>query len=230
MLRRICQGWGAELNGIWPVTRGQAVLRLEEFTETGRASFGHYEDVTLTAEWKLAHSCLSSSINHGLLPPGELIAAAEDGYTIVRRTVRRKIVRFLRRSRVRRTTEWIWVTFVDGAEWVMALNVVGMALFADGGQMATKPYASGGAYLNRMSDSCRSCRYNPKRRTSPDACPFTTLYWDLLNRNHETLRSNHRLSRQLAGLDRLPNLEETRDRAQDVLGSLILVSLSPVRL
>ena len=81
MLRRISQGWGAEPNGIRPVTRGQAVLRLEEFTENGRASFGHYEDAMLTAEWKLAHSCLSSSINLGLLPPGEVIAAAEDAYS-----------------------------------------------------------------------------------------------------------------------------------------------------
>ena len=99
----------------------------------------------------------------------------------------------------------------------MVPNVVGMALFADGGMMATKPYASGGAYLNRMSDSCRSCRYDPKKRAGPDACPFTTLYWDFLDRNRDSFRTNHRLSRQLAGLDRLVDLEETRQRAKEVL-------------
>jgi deoxyribodipyrimidine photolyase-related protein len=114
-------------------------------------------------------------------------------------------------------TDWMWASFVDGAEWVMVPNVVGMALFADGGMMATKPYASGGAYLNRMGDACKSCRFDPKKRTGPTACPFTTLYWDFLDRNREVLRSNHRLARQLGGLDRLKDLEGTRERAREVL-------------
>ena len=57
--------------------------------------------------------------------------------------------------------DWMW-SFVDGAEWVMAPNVLGMALYADGGAMSSKPYASGGAYLNRMSDSCRNLTFDPK--------------------------------------------------------------------
>ena len=60
-------------------------------------------------------------------------------------------------------TQWMWASFIDGAEWVMVPNVIGMALHADAGLMATKPYASGGAYINRMSDHCRGCRYNPKK-------------------------------------------------------------------
>jgi len=87
-------------------------------------------------------------------------------------------------------TRWMWANFVDGAEWVMVPNVIGMALHADGGVMATKPYASGGAYINRMSDHCTKCRYNPKKRTGDDACPFTTLYWDFLARNEEALKGN----------------------------------------
>ena len=114
-------------------------------------------------------------------------------------------------------TDWMWSGFVDGAEWVMLPNVIGMALHADGGRMATKPYASGGAYINRMSDFCSGCRFDPKQRTGDDACPFTTLYWDFLARNREALSGNHRLARQLANLDRLEDLPETRQRAAEVL-------------
>jgi len=95
-----------------------------------------------------------------------------------------------------------------------------MALFADGGMMATKPYASGGAYVNRMSNFCNQCRYDPKQRVGPDACPFTTLYWDFLDRNRDALGGNHRLSRQLGALDRLRDLDATRLRAREVLALL----------
>ena len=117
-------------------------------------------------------------------------------------------------------TEWMWASFVDGAEWVMLPNVKGMALHADGGQMATKPYASGGAYINRMSDSCKDCRYDPRKRTGSDACPFTTLYWDFLARNEGALVGNHRVGRQLASMRRLSDLPAVRDRATEILVAL----------
>ncbi|MEM9201521.1 MAG: cryptochrome/photolyase family protein [Actinomycetota bacterium] len=113
-------------------------------------------------------------------------------------------------------TGWMGASFIDGADWVMAPNVVGMALHADGGRMATKPYASGGAYINKMSDHCRSCRFNPKKRTGDDACPFTSLYWEFLARNEDRLRTNHRMSTQLGGMRRLADLDATRSRAQEV--------------
>jgi deoxyribodipyrimidine photolyase-related protein len=116
--------------------------------------------------------------------------------------------------------EWMWASFVDGAEWVMVPNVVGMALHADGGRMATKPYAGGGAYINRMSDHCQRCPYDPKRRTGDDACPFTTLYWDFLDRHRERFGANHRMAQPIKGLDRLADLDEVRDRAQVVLRRL----------
>jgi deoxyribodipyrimidine photolyase-related protein len=70
--------------------------------------------------------------------------------------------------------EWMRERFVDASEWVMVPNVIGMGVHADGGQMMSKPYAAGGAYISRMSEYCRGCSYNPKLRVGDDACPFTT--------------------------------------------------------
>ena len=98
----------------------------------------------------------------------------------------------------------------------MLPNVIGMSLYADGGQMATKPYASGGAYIQKMSNYCKGCRFDPKKRTGDDACPYTTLYWDFLSRNHEALDHNHRLRNQFATMKRLKDLPETRERAVEV--------------
>lgn len=120
----------------------------------------------------------------------------------------------------RQLTDWMWQAFVDGAEWVMLPNVVGMALHADGGRMATKPYASGGAYIDRMSDYCGDCAYDRRKRTGDDACPFTTLYWDFLDRHHEVLVRNPRVARQVRARERLSDLPEVRRRAAEVIGLL----------
>jgi deoxyribodipyrimidine photolyase-related protein len=116
--------------------------------------------------------------------------------------------------------EWMWASFVDGAEWVMLPNVVGMALHADGGRMATKPYAAGGNYIDRMSDYCGGCAYDRRARTGDRACPFTTLYWDFLDRHRERLAHNHRVAPQVRALDRLSDLSAVRARATEVLGLL----------
>jgi deoxyribodipyrimidine photolyase-related protein len=109
---------------------------------------------------------------------------------------------------------WFRVTHVDGHDWVMAPNVLGMALFADGGRMMTKPYAASGAYINRMSDHCAGCRYTPTVRHGADACPFTTLYWDFLDRNRGRLGTNPRMALAVKNLDRLAPDEINAIRAQ----------------
>jgi len=116
--------------------------------------------------------------------------------------------------------DWMRQNFVDASEWVMVPNIIGMATNADGGLLMTKPYAAGGAYLNRMTDFCKSCAYDPKLRVGETACPFTTLYWDFLDRHREQFSKNHRMFQQFAGLAKLKDREELRERAQQVLNGL----------
>jgi len=103
--------------------------------------------------------------------------------------------------------DWFWRNFVDGYDWVMTTNVVGMSQHADHGVLATKPYASGGAYIDRMSDFCGGCRYDPKVRVGEDACPFTAGYWNFLAGHREELSGNRRMAQALKGLDRLRDLD-----------------------
>ena len=116
--------------------------------------------------------------------------------------------------------DWMREVFIDASEWVMVPNIIGMGVHADGGQMMTKPYAAGGAYISRMSNYCKGCSYNPKLRVGETACPFTTLYWDFLDRHKEAFAKNHRMSQTLFGLKRLSDLPELKERAQDVLKGL----------
>ncbi|MET0909099.1 MAG: cryptochrome/photolyase family protein, partial [Ilumatobacteraceae bacterium] len=117
-------------------------------------------------------------------------------------------------------TRWMWAGFVDGAEWVMVPNVVGMSLHADGGMMATKPYAAGGAYIDRMSDYCRGCRFDRKQRTGDDACPFTTLYWDFVARHADRFVHNGRMVQQVRAAQRLSDLPAVRERANVIIARL----------
>ena len=89
--------------------------------------------------------------------------------------------------------EWYHIVYADAFEWVEMPNVTGMVLFADGGIVASKPYAAGGAYIDRMSDYCSGCHYKVKQKTGETACPFNYLYWDFLLRHEDRLRGNPRL-------------------------------------
>ncbi|TVP67735.1 MAG: cryptochrome/photolyase family protein [Leptolyngbya sp. LCM1.Bin17] len=103
--------------------------------------------------------------------------------------------------------DWFHAAFIDAYDWVMQTNVIGMGLFADGGQLASKPYASSANYVNRMSDYCQSCHYNHKHRTGEKACPFNVFYWDFLHRHREKLQSQGRMSFILKNLDKMSEAE-----------------------
>ena len=116
--------------------------------------------------------------------------------------------------------QWMREVFIDAADWVMVPNVIGMGVHADNGVMMTKPYAAGGAYISKMSNYCKGCFYDPKLRTGETACPFTTLYWDFLDRNIQEFKGNHRMSQQLFGIGRLKDMDQVRQRAVFVLAGL----------
>lgn len=107
----------------------------------------------------------------------------------------------------RALTEWFATAFVDGFAWVMPTNVIGMSQHADGGMLATKPYTSGGAYVNKMSDHCRNCSFDPKARLGADACPFTAGYWAFVHRHQDLLANNRRTARAVSSMARLSDLD-----------------------
>ena len=98
---------------------------------------------------------------------------------------------------------WYLGVYVDAVEWVELPNTLGMSQFADGGLMASKPYVASGKYIDRMSNHCKGCKFNPAESTGDKACPFTTLYWDYLNTHADTLAKNPRMLMQLKNLHRL---------------------------
>ena len=117
--------------------------------------------------------------------------------------------------------EWYLLVYADAYEWVELPNTHGMALHADGGLMASKPYAASGNYINKMSDYCSGCAYDVTAKTGPTACPFNFLYWDFIARNRESLSGNPRMALIYKALDRLDpaSLSAMRDQASAFLGS-----------
>ena len=99
--------------------------------------------------------------------------------------------------------EWFLIVYADAYEWVELPNVSGMILFADGGVLASKPYAAGANYINKMSNYCKNCSYQVAKKNGPNACPFNYLYWDFLARNRDKLQSNHRISMMYKTYDRM---------------------------
>jgi deoxyribodipyrimidine photolyase-related protein len=100
--------------------------------------------------------------------------------------------------------------YADAYEWVELPNSLGMSQFADGGVLASKPYAASGAYINRMSDYCKGCRYDVKARTGADACPFNALYWDFLVRNRDKLSGNARMGQMYRTYDKFDEGEKAK--------------------
>ncbi len=122
--------------------------------------------------------------------------------------------------------DWFLVVYADAYEWVELPNVAAMALHADGGKLASKPYAASGNYINKMSDYCKECNYSPAKKTGEGACPFNPLYWDFMVRNRKFLEKNPRVSRVFSTWDRM-----AEDKRSDYLASAkqVLDGLKPAK-
>ena len=99
--------------------------------------------------------------------------------------------------------EWYLAVYADAYEWVELPNTLGMSQFADGGLLGSKPYAASGNYINKMSNYCADCRYDVKKKTGNEACPFNPLYWDFLIRNEDKLRGNPRMAQTYRTWERM---------------------------
>ncbi|WP_416832157.1 MAG: cryptochrome/photolyase family protein [Erythrobacter sp.] len=118
--------------------------------------------------------------------------------------------------------DWYLAVYADAFEWVELPNVAAMVLYADGGNLATKPYAASGNYINKMSDYCKKCSYKVAQKTGDGACPFNPLYWHFMDANRERLESNHRIGRIYATWDRMGEAKQREylDSAEKFLDSL----------
>ena len=118
--------------------------------------------------------------------------------------------------------EWYLIVYADAYEWVEMPNVRGMALFADGGVIGSKPYAASGAYINRMSDYCAGCAYDVREGVGENACPFNSLYWDFIARHADVFAGNHRMAMPVKTMQRMApeKLGALRARAGTFLAAM----------
>lgn len=118
---------------------------------------------------------------------------------------------------------WYLGVYADAYEWVELPNTLGMSQHADGGFMATKPYAASASYINRMSDYCGGCQFDPKAKTGAKACPWNALYWDFIDRHQDRFQGNHRMRMIVASWQNRPEAERAalRQAAQDHLAQLV---------
>ncbi len=125
----------------------------------------------------------------------------------------------------RKFHEWHMAMYADAIDWVSLPNALGMSQHGDGGIMATKPYCASGKYIDRMSNYCKGCRYKPDQAIGEEACPFTTLYWDFLNRHQSRFKKNNRMTMQLKNLERksAKDLKQIRQRAEQIRTGVLQV-------
>ena len=114
---------------------------------------------------------------------------------------------------------WYLGIYVDAIEWVQLPNTRGMSQFADGGKIATKPYVSSGSYINKMSNYCSDCVYNVKEKTTEDACPFNSLYWNFLDDKRAYLEDNYRMKMMYSLLNKMSTdkISTLKEKAKDII-------------
>ncbi|RCU50576.1 cryptochrome/photolyase family protein [Corallincola holothuriorum] len=104
---------------------------------------------------------------------------------------------------------WYLGVYIDAIEWVEMPNTRGMSQFADGGLLASKPYAASGNYINKMSDYCANCHYQVKQKTGSKACPFNALYWHFMNEHRDRIARNPRIGMVYRNWDKMSDENRT---------------------
>ncbi|MBX3367401.1 MAG: cryptochrome/photolyase family protein [Phycisphaeraceae bacterium] len=196
-VRQIC-GWREFIRGIYHL-EGPAYETRNWLGHTGSLPEFYWTGQTDMA--CLSH-CITQVLNHGF------------GHHIQRLMVTGNFA-LLAGVHPKAVSDWYLGMYVDAIDWVTLPNTLGMSQHADGTPdeppvVGTKPYISSGQYIARMSNYCTTCRYDPAKRTGDNACPFTVLYWDFLDRHRERLATNRRMTMMLKNLDRI----STNERAE----------------
>jgi len=167
----------------WPVTPAHAQEALDDFLTHRLPQFYWTGDTDMTRLREVVAQTLATGYAHH-----------------IQRLMVTGLFALLLGVRPREVHEWYLAVYIDAVEWVELPNTFGMSQYADGGIMASKPYAATGKYISRMSNYCTGCRYLPELRWGDNACPFTTLYWDFLHRNRDRLANVPRMGIQLRNL------------------------------
>ena len=115
---------------------------------------------------------------------------------------------------------WYLGVYRDALQWVEITNTRGMSQYADGGKLATKPYVSSASYINKMSDHCKHCYYDPKKKTGERACPFNSLFWHFMERNREKLQSNYRMGMMYKTLDKMKDKAAILEQGEHYLSHI----------
>ncbi|MEI8673606.1 cryptochrome/photolyase family protein [Vibrio sp. SA48] len=190
---------------IWPINRCQSLSLLAHFCQVCLPLFGRFQDAMISqhqAKWSLYHSRLSFSLNTKLLHPKEVIMASLNVFYSNPDIDLSQVEGFIRQILG-------WREYIRGIYWANMPNTRGMALFADGGIVGTKPYAASGSYINKMSDYCKGCHYDHKVRSGKGSCPFNSLYWRFMDKHQTCLASNPRIGMIFRSWDNMEHEQRT---------------------
>jgi deoxyribodipyrimidine photolyase-related protein len=190
-------GWREYID--WQYNRQMPGLKQANFWDARRPLPGFFWDAG--TEMNCLHTAIGRALKHGYTHHIERLMVLSNFC-------------LLAGIQPHQVNDWFTACFIDAYDWVMPPNVLGMGLYADGGRIATKPYIASANYINNMSDYCSSCRFRPKMRSGPDACPFNFLYWNFLIEHERVLRSNPRMGPNVLSLGRIGSQEREQIQIQ----------------
>lgn len=205
------EGFVRQIIGWREYMRGMYWMRMPEFKlENALENKNPLADFFWTGSTKM--NCLKHAINNSL----------DNGYAHhIQRLMVTGNYALLTQTDPDAVDAWYLGVYVDAVEWVQLPNTRGMSQFADGGKIATKPYVSSGAYINKMGNYCDGCHYNKNKKVEDDACPFNSLYWNFLDDKREFLANNYRMKMMYSVLDKMnaEDLYQLKKKAQHIINN-----------